>query len=124
MKHNHARIGESVSLIALSILLLLLLNPFHFWMPGMMEKMLIGITFVVFLVVLLFVIGQEVRDEREHVHRMFSDRMALLVGASVLMLSIIVCSIFEKPQQPWIIISLGSMAIAKYVAMLYARRYK
>jgi hypothetical protein len=124
MNNTYTRIGESASLIMLTLLLLLLLNPFEFWMPGMMEHMLIGITFVVFLAVLLFGIGQHVRDERELVHRMFSDRAALIVGASILMISIILCSIFRIPKDPWIIISLGSMALAKYIALTYVRWYK
>jgi hypothetical protein len=93
-------------------------------MPGMMEQILIAGTFVVFLAVLLFGLGQHIRDERELAHRMFSDRAALLVGASVLMLSIIVCSIFNISKGPWIYISLGSMALSKYIALMYARWYK
>jgi hypothetical protein len=124
MNNTVARIGESISLVVLTLLLVLLLNPFDFWMPSMMQKTLIGITFAVFLAVLLFIFGQEARDERDHVHRMFSDRLALLVGASILMISLIVTSLSEQGNQPWIIGALGAMALTKYLAMQYARRYK
>lgn len=124
MNNTFARVGESVSLIILFLLLTLLLNPFDILMLSMMHTMLIGFVSVVFLAILLFMFGQTVHDERENVHRMFSDRLALLVGASVLMLSLIHSSITEKTEQSWVIITLGLMAVTKYVAMQYARRYK
>lgn len=124
MNNTFARVRESVSLIILFLLLTLLLNPFDILMLSMMHTMLIGFVSVVFLAILLFMFGQTVHDERENVHRMFSDRLALLVGASVLMLSLIHSSITEKTEQSWVIITLGLMAVTKYVAMQYARRYK
>lgn len=127
---KHAKVGESLGLVSLAVLLILLLNPFEFWMPTMMQRVLVALVFVVFLIVLLFVIGQDVQDERERMHRMFSDRIALLVGSSMLMISLIVSSIskavwqqcLESAFQPWVIIALASMALSKYVALLYARK--
>jgi hypothetical protein len=130
MNHKHASAGESSSLIILIVLLLLLLNPFQFWMPTVMQTVLIALVFVVFLILVLFVIGRDVQDERERMHRMFSDRVALLVGSSVLIFSLIISSIskafwqhcMDTMFQPWVVISLSAMALSKYIALIYARK--
>ncbi len=124
MNNTIARVGESVSLIALIILLILFLNPFDIWMPSMMHTTLVGVIAALFLVLLLFMFGQEAKDERDMMHRMFSDRLALLAGVSVLMIALICTAITDQVKESPVVIALGVIALTKYVALQYARRYK
>lgn len=112
-------IEVAISAILL-ILLLLLLNPFHFWMPNEAHMlMLIGLV-VLFAVFALFVFREKARDEREVLHRFIAGRFAYLVGTALLVIGIVWQSL-EHKLDTWLIITLAVMILAKVVGVLYGK---
>jgi hypothetical protein len=76
MKNNlYTEIIISLVLVALAILLL---DKFHYWMPGMTGMAVLGLLFVVFTTFAIFVLREKAHDERELSHRMVAGRTAFL----------------------------------------------
>jgi uncharacterized protein involved in outer membrane biogenesis len=108
-----------ISLVII-VFLVLLLNPFGFWMPDMAVMMTILGLSIVFIIFSSFIWKEKARDEREDIHRMFSGRAAYLSGTGVLLIGIIVQG-FSHSLDPWLLISLGAMVLAKTGGLLYSR---
>ena len=109
----------TVSLV-LIILLALLLNPFHFWMPtNVLIAMLVGFM-VVFALFASFVWKEGAKDEREILHRMFAGRVAYLVGTGTLVLAITM-QCFSHTLDPWLVVTLGLMILAKIGGVVYSK---
>ncbi len=102
-------------LIALAVLLL---NPFHFWMPDMFVMAILASLFVVFVLFSIFVLQEKAQDEREVVHRMLSGRAAFLAGAAVLTLGIIVQA-FSHRVDAWLVGTLVIMVVSKVATRIY-----
>ncbi len=108
-----------VSLVFI-VLLVLLLNPFNFWMPtNMLMVMLVGLI-IVFTLFASFVWRENAKDERELLHRMFAGRVAYLVGTGTLVLAIII-QCFLHQLDPWLVLVLVLMVLAKIVGIMYSR---
>ena len=105
---------------ALFALLLVLLNPFGWWMPTAMAMMLTAALVAVFAVFASFVWREKPRDEREGLHRLLGGRWAFLAGALVLVVGIIVGE-FAHNLDPWLPLALGAMILAKIVGLIYGR---
>ena len=103
------------------VLALLVLNPFHFWMPTMLAMVLLAALFVVFGVFAVFVMRERAVDEREEQHRSFAGRVAFLTGAMLLMLGILVEDL-QHNLDPWLVVVLAGMIIAKLSARVYSDR--
>ena len=116
MKNNLLNEGIVASLLV--VLAILLLNPFHFWMPGMTVMAIMGGVLVVFAVFASFVLREDVQDEREGVHRMYAGRTAFLAGATVIMLGLAVQS-WNDNVDPWLVVALVAMVLAKIGARIY-----
>jgi hypothetical protein len=120
MEHNRTHeIGISVALIALFIVLL---NPFHLWMPDMMHLLLLALGVVVFGAYAVFVMRERALDERDGVYRMRSGRAAFLVGAGAL-----VCGILYESGAGsvdiWLVFVLVLMVVTKVGVHFYSDRY-
>jgi hypothetical protein len=116
MENNFAKeIAVSSVLIVLAVLLL---NPFHFWMPEMMVTALLLLLFIVFALFAAFVLREKAQDEREIAHRMLSGRAAFLVGSALLTLGIIVQST-NHAVDSWLVVTLVAMIVSKIVARIY-----
>ncbi|MCR4311149.1 MAG: hypothetical protein NUV54_01085 [Candidatus Taylorbacteria bacterium] len=113
-------IGEVVVSVILIVLLLLFLNPFDIFMPSMAQMALVVCLVLVFGVFVAFVWREEVRDEREVVHRLASGRVGYLLGASILSLGIIVQS-FTYTVDPWLVGAFVVMVLGKVIALAYHR---
>lgn len=109
----------SVSFI-LIILLILLLNPFGFWMPTQLVMMLVFSLIIIFVVFTSFIWKENAKDERESFHRMMAGRIAFLSGAGVLVIGIIVQSLSHN-LDPWLVFTLGLMILAKIGGLIYSR---
>ena len=107
--------------IATLILAILVLNPLHLWMPTMLAMILLAALFVLFCVFAVFVMSEKVIDEREEQHRSTAGRGAFLVGASILVIGIIVQDI-QHALDPWLVIALIGMIIGKLAARIYSDR--
>lgn len=116
MQNNFTKeIAVSLMLVVLTILLL---NPFHFWMPDMMVMVMLVLTFVVFALLAIFVLREKAQDEREVAHRMLSGRIAFLTGSALLTIGIIVQGL-QHTIDAWLVVSLVAMVLSKIVARMY-----
>lgn len=107
-----------LSAILVLLLALLLLNPFHLWMPGMTQMALLGCLLVAFAVLSLYLLQEHARDEREASHRMLAGRVAFFVGSLILVVGITVESIYGTPNT-WLVLSLAGMILGKIGARFY-----
>ena len=103
-------------------LVVLVLNPFHFWMPMPLQMMILGATIAAFGVVAGFVVRERAKDERDEAHRMRAGRVAFLAGTAVLVVGIIVQS-FTHQVDSWLVGTLAVMLVAKMLARGYEDRY-
>jgi len=103
----------------LVILALLLLNPFHFWMPNMIHMVILAFTLVIFALFAIFVLREKVQDERDAVHRMLSGRVAFLTGSALLTIGIVVQSL-QDAVDVWLVIVLVAMVLSKLVTRIYS----
>ena len=108
-----------VSLI-LIILLVLLFNPFDFWMPSALLMMIVASFVAIFGSFVSFVWRENSKDERESLHKSIAGRAAFLAGASVLVAATVVQS-FNHAIDPWIVTALGIMILAKTIGLMYSR---
>jgi len=120
MKNNlHANFIKELSIgIILLILLLLILNPFHLWMPSMVIDVVLVLLLAVFGIFSVYLLQEKVADEREDSHRMLSGRYAFLSGSAVLIIGIVVQGFMGKTD-PWLFIALVVMVIVKMATRMY-----
>ena len=113
-------ISELAISIVIVILLFLLINPFEFLMPSMIEMAIVACLAVLFFIFTIFVWNEKARDERESFNRMRADRVAFLAGSLILIIGIIVQSIGHDLDH-WLLISLAVAVIAKAGSLIYGR---
>ncbi len=109
MKNN---IKETIITLCLIAAAILLLNPFHFWMPDMMVMGMLAAAFILFGIFASFILREKISDERDAFHRTIAGRNGFLVGASVLMLGILIEG-YSHSVDPWLVLALISMILAK-----------
>ncbi len=106
------RFFEYLVTFALVALLVLLSNPFMFWMPStLLMVVLTGVTALVFVWV-GFVLTENARDEREEINRTISGRTAYLVAAGMLTIALIYQGLTHTIDL-WIPATLAVMILAK-----------
>ncbi len=109
MKNNLKETIVTVALIAIAILLL---NPFHFWMPDMMVMCMLAVTLGLFAVFASFILRETMIDEREGQHRTLAGRNAFLAGSGVLTLAIVIQG-YAHTVDPWLVVALIVMIVVK-----------
>ena len=109
MKNN---LKETVFTVSLIIIAVLLLNPFHFWMPDMMVMSILAIALVVFAIFASFILREKTVDERDAQHRTLAGRNAFLAGSAMLILGIIVQG-YSHAVDKWLVIALIVMVVTK-----------
>ncbi len=119
MKNNSPHFtAEIILTIILLLLLALFFNPFGF-MPRMMVAFLMVALIVVFIIFASFIWQEDPRDEREGQHRLMAGRIGFLAGTAILVLGIILQTVWHQ-LDPWLILALGAMVLAKIVARIYS----
>src|SRR3989344_3580978 len=81
---------EIIVSLTLVVLAVLLLNPFHFWMPDMMVMGILAALLVLFGIFASFILKETIFDERDDANRSLAGRNAFLSGSAVLMLGIVI----------------------------------
>ena len=109
MKNNLKEMAVTFCLVVISILLL---NPFHFWMPDMMVITMLAIILTLFAVFASFVLREKIVDERDDQHRSLAGRNAFLAGSAVLILAIMIQG-YSHSVDEWLIIALIAMIATK-----------
>ena len=102
------------------ILLVLLLNPFDFWMPNTLLIVMVLGLLVAFAIFASFIWRENIQDEREELHRSLAGRIAFLTGSGVLVLGIIV-QCFQHILDIWLVITLVTMILAKIIGLMYGQ---
>lgn len=100
-------------------LLALLINPFDWWMNGTLYMCVVASILVLFCIFAVFFWKEKARDERELAHTLFAGRVAYFLGASVLVIAVVVQS-FKHSIDPWIPVALLFMIIGKSIAMRWS----
>lgn len=113
-------INEIVVAIILVLLIVAFLDPFHYWMPGPLAMFLLFLALLVFLIFAVFIWREKVHDEREDYHRLWTGRLAWLVGAAFLMVGIIVQEI-NHTLDHWLVYALLVMVITKLLSLIYLK---
>ena len=111
---------EIIVSLVLIVLLILFLNPFELWMPPVLLMMMVLGLVVVFAIFASFIWKENSRDEREGLHKMIAGRIAFLAGTAVLVAGIIVQS-FKHELDFWLVLTLGTMILAKIISLIYSR---
>lgn len=112
---------ETVMAVLLLIILILVINPGHLWMPDMMAMSLSVLLLVVFGLFASFVWRERAGDERERLHKLLAGHAAFLIGSGVLSLGLLVQTNMHTVD-PWLAVSLGAMILMKLGGMMWARR--
>ena len=110
---------EKIVTISLLVIAVLLLNPFHFWMPDMMVMGMLAGALVLFGIFASFILRENKLDERDEIHRTLAGRNAFLTGALVLILGIVVQG-YHHAVDPWLVIALIAMIVVKIATRLWS----
>ena len=105
--------------LTLVVLAVLLLNPFHFWMPDMMVMGLLVVLLVLFGIFASFILKEKVFDERDDANRSLAGRNAFLAGSAILMLGIVIQGYSHKVDS-WLVVALIVMIIVKITTRLWS----
>jgi hypothetical protein len=108
--------------VLLIILLILIGNPFMFWMPSMVLVTALVVVAALLFVWMGFVLTEKASDEREHTHRTHAGRAAYLGAAGMLTIALVQQGLTHTID-PWIPGTLGVMIIAKLCTRFFAERY-
>ena len=117
--NNRSATWEIVVSLLLIVLLILFCNPLNLLMTPLMLMGVITCLIVCFAVFGSFIWRERARDEREVVERMAAGRIAFLTGAGILVIGIIYQS-FSHAVDPWLVLTLGMMIVAKLAGILYS----
>ena len=118
MKNNPKETIVTLALIAIAILLL---NPFHFWMPDMMVMCMLAIALVLFGIFASFILREKSVDERDDQHKSLASRNAYITGSGILMLAIVIQG-YTHVVDPWLVIALICMVIVKIITRIWSDR--
>lgn len=101
--------------------LLLLANPFHFWMPGTLHMIVLVLVVILFVIFSTFIWHERAADEREQVHRNIAGRFAFMTFTSVAVGGIIVQTL-NHTLDIWLVATLVAGIIAKVASIVYVRK--
>ncbi|MCF7815527.1 MAG: hypothetical protein K9M10_02065 [Candidatus Pacebacteria bacterium] len=116
MKNNLLEILTTLCLIIIAILLL---NPFDFWMPDMMVLGMLAGALVLFGIFASFILREKTIDERDAMHETLAGRNAFLAGSTVLILGTVVQG-YTHSVDPWLVIALITMIVAKFMSRMWS----
>ncbi len=115
MKNNpRGIISETIVTMALIAIAILLLNPFHFWMPDMMVMCMLASALALFGVFASFILREKSIDEREEQHKSLAGRNAFLAGSGILTIGIVVQG-YTHTVDPWLVLTLIGMIATKLI---------
>ena len=121
---NHPYAQEIFVTVIFGIILLLLLNPFGFFMPERLLYIMLGGIVVLFGLYVTFIAKESPKDEREHLHRFVANRFGYLLGTGTLVLGIVYQGLTLSHIDPWLLIVLGVMVIAKTVSLIHSGKHR
>ncbi len=121
MKNNLTHI---VLALALVILLVLLTDPFMYFMPPTAALVALLIIIVLVGVWTGSILREAPGDERAIIHSMNAGRVAYLSGAIVLTAAVVYQGLVHHMVDTEVALALGVMVVAKIAAQLYFEKYR
>ncbi len=118
---KNKNIKEIIISLILVILTVLILNPFHFWMPDIIVACMLLIVLVSFGIFASFVLKEKAFDERDDMNRSLAGRNAFLVGSAILILGIVMQG-YSHSVDSWLVISLVVMIIVKIISRIWSEK--
>jgi hypothetical protein len=116
MRNN---LKETIVTLALIVTAILLLNPFHFWMPDFIVMCMLLIILGLFAIFAIFILREKVIDERDSQHRTLAGRNAFLAGSGILTLGIVIQG-YTHSLDPWLVITLIVMVVVKIATRIWS----
>jgi len=116
-------INEIIIAIAFGVLLLLLVNPWYFWMPDTITYATIAVLFVLAGLFIGLALKSAPQDEREESHLLFASRTAYFSGMIILLAGVSYQALTNHVD-PWLAGVLAVMIIAKVLGHAWAKRYR
>lgn len=113
-------LSELAISIIFIILLFLLVNPLHFWMPTEVDMLMVLALVVVFGAFAVFVFQEKAVDERESFIRNIAGRYAFLFGAGILVIAVVMQTLSHQLDN-WLVLALSVMILAKMIGIIYGR---
>ena len=104
----------------LLVLLYVIFNPWNILMPGYLIMGILIAAVVLYVIFAVFLWRENSGDEREAFHRLFADRIAYLAGSALLLVGIVIGELTHAPD-PWLIVALAVMVIAKVGGLIYSK---
>ncbi|PIT89265.1 MAG: hypothetical protein COU27_01250 [Candidatus Levybacteria bacterium CG10_big_fil_rev_8_21_14_0_10_36_7] len=105
----------------LIVALILLANPYMFWMPSPMQMLILVVFVITFVLFGSFIWKEKAADERENLHRYIIGRFAFLTVTTILVFGIILQTI-NHSLDIWLVITLISGILAKVAGRYYAQK--
>ena len=115
--------NEIIIAVALSILLVLVVNPWHLWMPNMLTYAVVGALLILAGLFAGIAFRGIPEDEREELHLFFASKIGYFTGVVVLIVGVSL-RLFEGYVDPWLAGALAAMVIGKVVAQAWTKLYK
>jgi hypothetical protein len=106
--------------LGLLVLLFIIFNPWHLFMPGYAVMTLLVGAVVLYIFFATFLWRERSGDERERFHRLFADRSAYLTGSAFLLIGIVAGELHHA-LDPWLVYALALMVIAKIAGLVYGK---
>ena len=97
------------------------LDPLMMLMPTPFFYLVIALFFLGYISFTLLVWREHPNDEREATHRAYAARFAYLAGAGILVVGIIYQALALHSVDPWLILTLTVMVVAKYLGLQHAQ---
>ncbi len=116
---KNRKVQEVIVPLVLIILAVLLLNPFHFWMPDMMVMGMLAALLVIFGIFASFILKEKAFDERDDMNRSLAGRNAFLAGSAVLMIAIVIQG-YKHVVDPWLVVALIVMIVVKIATRFWS----
>ncbi|MFZ2593721.1 MAG: hypothetical protein WAX38_03030 [Minisyncoccia bacterium] len=109
--------------LAILVLLALITDAIPFYMPDMATMSALVAIVILVIVWAAFLVREQAEDERDSLHALTAGRYSYLAGIATLTLALCAQGLSHNID-PWIVISLGVMLIAKLGARWYTDKYQ
>ena len=116
-------LNEIIIATVLTVLLLLVVNPWHLWMSDTLTYAIIGALLILSGLFAGLAFRATPEDEREELHLFFASKTGYITGILVLLIGV-AYQLFDGRVDPWLAGALAAMVIGKVISHAWAKRYK
>ena len=114
---------ETILLAVLSLLLILLIDPFNLMMKLMMSGVVVVALIILYITKFIVIWRENPQDERDLAHRFRSSWISYYSVSMLLFIGVLTESL-TGDIDTWLIISLIGLFVSKLASMIYLEIYK